>query len=210
MNSLFLRSFCLLAVSFLAACQNAPQSPEPAREDLSQALLQFEQSLEKGELESAERQLKALQEHAGSKAELEQCRRLLADAYLQLGQHALQSGDVNTATSALSRARSLLPRAPALTSGINVAIAHANSSVITLPALDDQDTLGSLLDGVAADVVKANRSVRIEVRDSQDVAILTALLDSRIKQLNPDFKVLYSAEVNPEQDSPRLILLPKY
>lgn len=210
MIPLVLRGIFLFAVSLLAACQSAPQPTEPAREDLSHALQQFEQTLEKGDLESAESQLKSLQESAGSKSELERYQRLLADAYLQLGQSALQKGDVNTAASALSRARGLLPKAPALTTGINQAIAHANSIVIELPALDDSETLNKVLDEVAAEVVQSARSVRIEVRDSQDVATLTAALDGRIMQLSPGLKVLYSAEVDPEQLSPRLILLPKY
>ncbi|WXL26112.1 hypothetical protein WG219_01090 [Ectopseudomonas mendocina] len=210
MNSLVLRGICLFAVSLLAACQSAPQSTEPAREDLSHALQQFEHTLEKGDLDSAEKQLRALQEGANNKAELEQYQRLLADAYLQLGQQALQKGDVNTATSALSRARSLLPKAPALTSGINQAIAQANSIVIDLPELSDDDRLGKTLDGVASEVVKSQRMVRIEVRQSGDAAILTAQLDSRIKQLEPNFKVLYSVEVDPQQNIPRLILLPRH
>jgi len=122
---------CLPIVAFsllLAACQNAPKVAElPADESVS-AFHQLDQSLSQGQLAEAETQLNALQQRAAGDTRLEQYQRQLAEAYLQQGQAALQKGDLDIATTALSRARSLLPQAPALTTGLDGAIAQARES----------------------------------------------------------------------------------
>ena len=56
---------------------------------------------------------------------LEQYQRQLAENHLQQGQTALQNGDLNGASASLGKARGLLPQAPALTSGLDNAIAKA-------------------------------------------------------------------------------------
>ena len=59
---------------------------------------------------------------------LEQYQRQLAEAYLHRSQIVLQKGDVNAAATALSRARALMPKAPALTGGVNNAIVNARKA----------------------------------------------------------------------------------
>ncbi len=54
--------------------------------------------------------------------ERQQFERLLADAWLQRSQQALERGDLNAATTALARARALMPKAPALTNGLGGAL----------------------------------------------------------------------------------------
>ncbi len=44
---------------------------------------------------------------------------------MQRGETALRQGDLNTATSALGHARGLMPKAPALTAGLDGAINRA-------------------------------------------------------------------------------------
>ena len=57
----------------------------------------------------------------------------LAEAYLQRSQIVLQKGDVNAAATALSRARALMPKAPALTGGVNSAITQARKAAEAAP-----------------------------------------------------------------------------
>ena len=49
----------------------------------------------------------------------------LAENYLQQGQSALQSGNLDNASAALGKDRALRPQAPAMTSGLDDAIAKA-------------------------------------------------------------------------------------
>lgn len=97
-------------------------------DDSVTAFRNIEQSLNKGQLQQAEVQLNGLKQRAAGDTRLEQYQRQIAETYLQQGQSALQKGDLNAATAALSRARSLLPQAPALTSGLDDAIAAARAS----------------------------------------------------------------------------------
>ena len=85
----------------------------------------LQQSLASSELATAEDQLAALQAQTPDDPSLEQYQRQLAEAYLQRSQIVLQKGDVNAAATALSRARALMPKAPALTGGVNGAITEA-------------------------------------------------------------------------------------
>jgi hypothetical protein len=121
------RALPLLAFALLlAACQNrALQAPLPATDELVSAFRQLELSLDAGRLEEAQQRLGELQQRASGDTRLEQYRRQLAEAYMQQGQQALQKGDLDTATSALGSARALLPQAPALTTGLDDAIADA-------------------------------------------------------------------------------------
>lgn len=97
-------------------------------DDSVTAFRNIEQSLNKGQLQQAEGQLNNLKQRASGDTRLEQYQRQIAETYLQQGQSALQKGDLNAASAALSRARGLLPQAPALTSGLDSAIATARAS----------------------------------------------------------------------------------
>lgn len=109
MKSPALRALSLLSLALLlGACQSHSVQPAPASP--------FEADLAAGQLEAAQLQLGQEQENA---AQLAERRQRLADAYLKRSREALQAGDVNGATSALVRARSLMPRAPALAADVN-------------------------------------------------------------------------------------------
>ncbi len=276
MMSFATRYLSIAAISLLlAACQSAPQVAHLPTDDLVSAFRQLEQSLASGQLGEAESQLNALQQRAAGDTRLEQYQRQLAEAYLRQGQQALQTGDLNSAATALSRARSLMPQAPALTTGLDGAIAQARetqqtaaaqarsaadqaaaraeaarleqarqlrlaaehqaaalkatpqpstpaatvqaklidpaaaSSVVPLPMLDKQDNerLRSLLDTVAEDVVAFRCAVRIEVRQAKDFPWVAALLNARIKRLDPSFNARLSQAIKPGQ-VPQLVLTP--
>jgi hypothetical protein len=97
-------------------------------DDSVTAFRNIEQSLNNGQLQQAESQLNGLKQRAAGDTRLEQYQRQIAETYLQQGQSALQKGDLNAASAALSRARGLLPQAPALTSGLDTAISTARAS----------------------------------------------------------------------------------
>ncbi|MDP3816467.1 PA5502 family lipoprotein [Pseudomonas sp.] len=128
LKSFVFRGFVLALVLSLGGCQSAPQPANLPVDDLVSAFRQLEQSLASGQLESAESQLGSLQQRAAGDTRLEQYQRQLAEAHLQQGQQALQAGDLDNATKALSRARSLMPQAPALTTGLDGAIAQAREA----------------------------------------------------------------------------------
>lgn len=113
-----LRCLPLLALLLLGACQSLPWgAAEQAQQRERQ---QFERMLAAGELEAAALNLERLRQQDAEQAEHYQ--RLLADAWLQRSQQALEKGDLNAATTALSRARALMPKAPALTNGLGGAL----------------------------------------------------------------------------------------
>ncbi len=129
MMSFASRCLSIVAVSLLlAACQSAPQVASLPTDDLVGAFRQLEQSLAAGQLSTAESQLGALQQRAAGDTRLEQYQRQLAEAYLQRGQQALQAGDLDSAAQALGQARSLMPQAPALTTGLEGAIGQAREA----------------------------------------------------------------------------------
>ncbi len=97
-------------------------------DDLVRALRNLDQSLSSGQLQQAESQLGSLKQLAPGDTRIEQYQRQLAENYLQQGQSALQKGDLNAATAALTHARNLLPQAPALTSGLDSAISNARAN----------------------------------------------------------------------------------
>ncbi|GLK87117.1 PA5502 family lipoprotein [Pseudomonas turukhanskensis] len=120
----------VLAISLLlAACQSAaPKVANLPTDDLITAFSQVEHSINTGQLSTAESQLAAIAPRAQGDTRVEQYQRQLAEAYLQQGQSALQQGDLDTATKALSHARSLMPQAPALTNGLDNSIAQARAA----------------------------------------------------------------------------------
>ncbi|MEX6500520.1 PA5502 family lipoprotein [Pseudomonas zhanjiangensis] len=273
-------SGCLSIVALsllLAACQSAPQVANPPTDELVSAFRQLDQSLSAGQLEQAERQLADLQRRTSGDTRLEQYQRQLAEAYLQQGQRALRAGDLDRAATALGQARSLMPQAPALTTGLEGAITQARQverdnaerarqaaeqaeaarleqarqlrqaaehqaaaiqatqtskapealkpltsaraqvidptaakSRVPLPMLDNQDNerLRSLLDRVAQDIVTFRCTVSIEVREARDYLWVAALLNARIKRLDPGFSPQLERVIKPQQD-PQLVLSPQ-
>lgn len=258
----------VIAISLLlAACQSKPQDTVIPADELVTRFRQLDLTLANGQLAKAETQLKALQTSAAGDTRLEQYQRQLSEAWLKKGQAALQQGDLNSATTALSHARSLMPQAPALTTGLDGAIAHARASEseraaqlaaareaaaraeqarqqqlaaqrqaappapqaqpveekpaaparpvrrvandVALPMLDNDDNerLRSLLDAVAADVVAFDCDVRLHVREAKQYPWVVALLQARVKKLDPAYKLRLAHSVDPSQ-TPRLQLSP--
>ena len=207
----------LLLVAFsllLGACQSTPPAAPEATGARATAIAQLQQSLASSELATAEDQLAALQAESPNDQSLEQYQRQLAEAYLRRSQIVLQKGDVNAAATALSRARSLMPKAPALTGGVNNAIVDARKAELdraeaalmaaeakpqakvidptaesTTVALNltDMTKLRRQLDAIAADVVNYQCDVSIQAPRTQDFPWLTTLLTKRVKRLDSDF-----------------------
>lgn len=206
----------LLLVAFsllLGACQSTPLATE-ATDARATAVAQLEQSLASSELATAEGQLAALQAESPNDQSLEQYQRQLAEAYLLRSRIVLQKGDVNAAATALSRARALMPKAPALTGGVNNAIVNARkaeldraeaalkaaeakpqakvidptaeSTTIALN-LTDMSKLRRQLDAIATDVVNYQCDVSIQAPRTQDYPWLATLLTKRVKKLDSEF-----------------------
>jgi len=214
----------LLLVAFsvlLGACQSTPPVAE-APDARATAIAQLEQSLASSELATAEDQLAALQAQNPNDQSLEQYQRQLAEAYLRRSQIVLQKGDVNAAATALSRARALMPKAPALTGGVNGAITEARKAELekaeaallaaeakpkakvidptaesTTVALNINDSrkLRRQLDAIAADVVNYECAVSIQAPRTQDYPWLATLLSKRVKKLNPDFELKIEKQI---------------
>jgi tetratricopeptide (TPR) repeat protein len=207
------RYLLLVAFLLLGACQSTPPAPE-VPDARATAIAQLEQSLASNELATAEGQLAALQAQSPNDQSLEQYQRQLAEAYLQRSQIVLQKGDVNAAATALSRARALMPKAPALTGGVNNAIAHARkaeldkaeaalkaaeakppakvidptaeSTTVALNLTDIQE-LRHQLDAIATDVVNYQCDVSIQVPRTEDYPWLNTLLTKRVKRIDSGY-----------------------
>ncbi|WP_044873397.1 PA5502 family lipoprotein [Pseudomonas sp. LFM046] len=122
---------CLPVVAFsllLAACQTAQQTAEVPTDGLVTSFRHLDQDIAEGKLTEAEGRLKVLESTAAGDTRLEQYQRQLADAWLTRGQNALQQGDLDNAAKSLSHARSLMPQAPALTTGLDGAIGKAREA----------------------------------------------------------------------------------
>ncbi|MNO81762.1 hypothetical protein D3C76_730160 [compost metagenome] len=105
MKSFVIRVLSPVAVALmLSACQSVSTAPSG-----------FESELAAGNLEAAQLKLGSEQENP---AQLTERRKRLADAYLQRSREALQKGDMNGASAALARARSLTPKAPAVAADV--------------------------------------------------------------------------------------------
>ena len=225
---LLLAAFSIL----LGACQSTPHVEAPAAAPAPDAYAQLEQSINSQELATAEDQLAALQAKTPDDSRVEQYQRQLAEAYLSRSQIVLQKGDVNAAATALSRARALMPKAPALTSGVNGAIAHARkaeldkaeaelkaaearrtakiidptaeTSVIELK-IGDMAQLRRQLDAIAADIVAFNCQAVLQVPRIDDYPWLSTLLAKRIVKLNPDFELQLQRQI--ERGEPAKVVL---
>ncbi|MFI8646235.1 PA5502 family lipoprotein [Pseudomonas iridis] len=214
----------LLLVAFsvlLGACQSTPPVAE-VPDARATAIAQLEQSLASSELATAEAQLATLQTETPNDQSLEQYQRQLAEAYLRRSQIVLQKGDVNAAATALSRARVLMPKAPALTGGVNGAITEARKAELekaeaallaaearpkakvidptaesTTVALNitDMHKLRRQLDTIAADVVNYECEVTIQAPRTNDYPWLANLLTKRVKKLNPDFDLKIEKQI---------------
>ncbi|WP_339405503.1 PA5502 family lipoprotein [Pseudomonas helleri] len=215
---LLLAAFSLL----LGACQSTPTADQLAQQQRAAAIAQLEQNLTSNELATAEDELAALQAQTPDDPQLVQYQRQLAEAYLQRSQIFLQKGDVNAAATALSRARTLMPKAPALTSGVNSAIAHARKAELdkaeaalkaaearppakvldpaaesTTVALNIADIkkLRHQLDLIAQDVVNYQCGVTLQVPRTADYPWLATLISKRVKKLNPDFDLKLNRQI---------------
>lgn len=207
----------LLLVAFsllLGACQSTPPAAPEVPDARAAAIAQLQQNLASSELATAEDQLAALQAESPNDPSLVQYQRQLAEAYLQRSQIVLQKGDVNAAATALSRARALMPKAPALTGGVNNAIVNARkaeldkaeaalmaaeakprakvidptaeSTTIALN-INDMGKLRKQLDAIATDVVNYQCEVSLQVPRTQDYPWLATLLTKRVKKLDSEF-----------------------
>lgn len=135
----FLASRCaaLMVLSLLlVACQSAQPQPAPSPTDSEVVAKpsiqeQFDASLANHQLAEAEQQLAAMGQADTDAAQLQRTQRRLAEAYLREGQRSLQAGDLDQAVKSLSRARSLMPEAPALTTGLDGAIGKAQEVELT-------------------------------------------------------------------------------
>ncbi|MVV47242.1 hypothetical protein EJA72_03095 [Pseudomonas sp. PB120] len=215
----------LLLVAFsllLGACQSTPPAAREASNARAAAITQLEQSLASNELATAEDQLAALQAESPNDQSLLQYQRQLAEAYLLRSQIVLQKGDVNAAATALSRARALMPKAPALTGGVNNAIVNARKAELdkaeaalmaaeakpqakvidptaesTTVALNltDMGKLRRQLDAIAADVVNYQCDVSIQAPRTQDYPWLATLLTKRVKKLDSDFDLKLEKQI---------------
>ena len=215
------RYLLLVAFLLLGACQSTPPAPE-VPDARATAIAQLEQSLASNELATAEGQLATLQAQSPNDQSLEQYQRQLAEAYLQRSQIVLQKGDVNAAATALSRARVLMPKAPALTGGVNGAITEARKAELekaeaallaaaakpqakvidptaesTTVALNITDSrqLRRQLDAIAADVVNYQCDVSIQAPRTQDYPWLATLLSKRVKKLDPEFDLKLERQI---------------
>ena len=223
MKSFASRYLLLVAFSvLLGACQSTPPAATEAPDARAAAIAQLEQSLTSSELATAEDQLAALQAESPNDQSLEQYQRQLAEAYLMRSQIVLQKGDVNAAATALSRARALMPKAPALTGGVNGAIAQARKAELekaeaalkaaeaqpkakvidptaesTTVALNinDMAKLRRQLDAIAADVVNFQCDVSIQAPRTEDYPWLANLLSKRVKKLDPEFDLKLERQI---------------
>ncbi|MDD0976554.1 PA5502 family lipoprotein [Pseudomonas fontis] len=226
---LLLAAFSLV----LAACSSKPaDTATPVTPDAWQ---QLDQSIASSELATAEDQLADLQAKSPNDARVEQFQRQLAEAYLQRSQIVLQKGDVNAAATALSRARALMPKAPALTGGVNGAIAQARkdeldkaeaalkaaearpqakvidptapSTVIALKINKIAD-LRRQLDDIATDVVNYQCDVVFQVPRTQDYPWLSTLLSKRVHKRDANFDLKQLHEIHRNQPA-QVVLTPR-
>ena len=215
---LLLAAFALL----LGACQSTPSGDTPVPDARATAIAQLEQNLASSELATAEDQLATLQKQTPDDPQLVQYQRQLAEAYLQRSQIVLQKGDVNAAATALSRARALMPTAPALTGGVNSAIAHARkaeldkaeaalkaaearpparvidpaaeSTTVTLN-IEDIAKLRHQLNLIAQDIVNYQCAVSLQVPRTADFPWLSTLISKRVKKLDPAFDLKVERQI---------------
>lgn len=168
MKSFVFRGVTLVLVLLLAGCQSAPQPANLPVDDLVHAFRQLDQSLTRGDLSRAESQLVNLQQRAAGDTRLEHYQRQLAEAHLQQGQKALQSGDLDNATKALSHARSLMPQAPALTTGLDGAITQARKAEL---AAAEQQRQAKALNAARAEAARLEQTRQQRLAAERQAAV---------------------------------------
>lgn len=125
MMSFASRCLPVLAVSLLlAACETTPPPYQAPIDESIASMRLLDQDLAAGRLDQAESRLNSLRQRNSADTRLEPYQRQLAEAHMAQGKIALQSGNLDQATQSLAKARSLMPQAPALTSGLEDAIAN--------------------------------------------------------------------------------------
>lgn len=231
----FASRYLLLAVFsvLMTACQSKPV--EPAAPPAADAWQQLEQNIASNELATAEDQLNALQAQSADDPRLEPMQRQLAEAYLERSKVVLQKGDVNAAATALSRARALMPKAPALTGGVNGAIAQARKAELdkTEAALKRAESrppakvldpsvsasyiplvmtsgpqLRAQMDDIATDVVNYQCDVIVQVAQPGEYRRLAKLLKVRVDQQKPDLQWKIGRRVEHGQPT-QVVLIPR-
>lgn len=186
MKSFVFRGFTLTLVLLLAACQSAPQPANLPVDDLVSAFRQLDQSLVSNDLVGAETQLITLQQRAAGDTRLEQFQRQLAEAHLQQGQKALQNGDLDSAAKALGRARSLMPQAPALTTGLDGAIAKARETEL---AVAEQQRQAEQLARARSEAARAEQAQQMRRAAEQRAAAVASAQRASTAQAEPSAPV---------------------
>ncbi len=189
----------VLAISLLlAACQSAaPKVANLPTDDLITAFSQVEHSLNIGQLSAAEGQLAAIAPRAQGDTRVEQYQRQLADAYLQQGQSALQQGDLDTATKALSHARSLMPQAPALTNGLDNSIAQARAAELNVADQARARAAAQMAAKEAAEKAEQARQQRLaaerQTKATQEAAVTPAPTAPAVEPVKPTARLINPA-----------------
>jgi tetratricopeptide (TPR) repeat protein len=231
----FVSRYLLLATLslVLTACQTSPA--DHAADAGPDAWQQLETNIASSELATAEDQLVKLQAQAPQDPRLNEAQRQLAEAYLQRSQVMLQKGDVNAAATALGRARVLMPQAPALTGGVNGAIAQArkaelekaeaalkaaearpkalvldpNASVSAVPLkMHSAPQLRAQMHDIATDVVHYQCDVIIQVAQPGEYRRLEALLKQRVSEQLPEMQLKVGRRVVHGQPT-QVVLIPR-
>jgi len=231
----FVSRYLLLATLslVLTACQTSPA--DHAADAGPDAWQQLETNIASSELATAEDQLVKLQAQAPQDPRLSEAQRQLAEAYLQRSQVMLQKGDVNAAATALGRARVLMPQAPALTGGVNGAIAQArkselekaeaalkaaearpkalvldpNASVSAVPLkMYSAPQLRAQMHDIATDVVHYQCDVIIQVAQPGEYRRLEALLKQRVSEQLPEMQLKVGRRVVHGQPT-QVVLIPR-
>ncbi len=231
----FVSRYLLLATLslVLTACQTSPA--DHAADAGPDAWQQLETNIASSELATAEDQLVKLQAQAPQDPRLNDAQRQLAEAYLQRSQVMLQKGDVNAAATALGRARVLMPQAPALTGGVNGAIAQArkaelekaeaalkaaearpkalvldpNASVSAVPLkMHSAPQLRAQMHDIATDVVHYQCDVIIQVAQPGEYRRLEALLKQRVSEQLPEMQLKVGRRVVHGQPT-QVVLIPR-
>jgi tetratricopeptide (TPR) repeat protein len=217
----------------LTACQTSPA--DHAADAGPDAWQQLETNIASSELATAEDQLVKLQAQAPEDPRVSEAQRQLAEAYLQRSQVMLQKGDVNAAATALGRARVLMPQAPALTGGVNGAIAQARkaelekaeaalkaaearpkalvldptASISAVPLkMRSAVQLRAQMHDIATDVVHYQCDVIIQVAQPGEYRRLEALLKQRVSDQLPEMQLKVGRRVVHGQPT-QVVLIPR-